>query len=302
MGITHPMYGCRHHYARTVPLVTTYAWTSACPRVTSAWTSPHPMVITDAWMSPHPMVITDAWTSPLSPWCYEHRCHPVLVVTMDTWMSPSHSCHCRHTGMSRRPCCCNTHVDVTPSPWHCLCMDITHPTYGCRHHYAHTVPLVTTYTWTSACPHVTSLRTSPHPVVTTSACMSPCPHSHCVCVDVTLSLGSLHTGGHHPVPMSLLMHGQHPVPVATWTLVHPMVTTYAHVSLSPCTQLCQPVPTALCTHDVIFSQGPRTHRDITLSLWSLHTNGHHLVPMVITYTWTTPCPHGHYIHMDITLS
>lgn len=77
---------------------------------------------------------------------------------------------------------------------------------------------------------------------------------------------------------------------------------------------------------VTLSKGPCTHMDVTLSPWSLHTHGHHvvrgslpthgchlvpgslhthghhLVPKVPMYTQMSPCPHGRYTHTDVTLS
>lgn len=117
----------------------------------------------------------------MSPHPWKYGCHPVPMALLVHGHQPSHG---------------PSHVWVSPS----LCR-----------HSGHLVPWVTTYTWTSLCPHVASGWTSPHPTVT---CHSR-PHCHYVRVDVTLSTWSLHRGGHHPVPMSLLMHGQHALPVTT---------------------------------------------------------------------------------------
>lgn len=199
--------GCHRHRARTAPPP---PW-SQHPRG-----RPRPGVVTGAWMSPRPHggSVGD--------------CHPALVVVAGGWHPPAvvaQGCRAIPAVATRRW--------VSPRPPVALLLRGHRPSrvwvaLSPSAHRHHLVPWVTTYTWTSPCPRVTSAWTTPHPTVTTDASMSPQPHSHDVCVDVTLSPWLLRAGGRCPVPMSPLRHGQRPVSVAathTRTWPHPTVTT-----------------------------------------------------------------------------
>lgn len=139
---------------------------------------------------------------------------------------------------------------------------------GCHRRSAHAVPLVTMYTWASRCPRVTSARTSPHPVVITHARMSPRPRG-AMRINVTLCSWAVWTRGCHPLPVITAdTRGCHAIPaVAThmWMSPHPHGTACAWMSATP---------------------------------WSVPRVG----VTVTVHTQSSPCPLGHNIHMDITLS
>ena len=142
---------------------------------------------------------------------------------------------------------------MSPCP---QCMDVT-PSY-CHVHRCHPVPM--------------SLMYGCHPILPChhDALMSPCPHCHYM--GIILSLWSLHTRGHHPIPWLPRTKWCHSLCTPHPQHVHlvPVVTTYMSVTLAPYTQMS------------LYSHGHHIHTDITLSPGSLHSHGHHFVPVVIT--------------------
>lgn len=186
-------------------------------------------------------------------------------------------------------------MDVTLSP---LSLHGHHPVPTCTDP---PVPVVTTHTRSPPHPMVTPYTVVSLAMHTPSPVCTPCPCEDSICVSFTLSpytQMSLYPHGHPThmdttsFPRSPHIHRYHFVPrvpagphFIPRVLAHPWVLPGSHGH-----------------HMHMDSHGQDRHKNITLSPGSWHSpgQGHHPVPMATTFTWVSCCPHGHYLNTDTT--